>query len=130
MPRSYAVVLGEIKERIRTARLRMVMAAQIFKDPYLFDFLGAADPRREREIEQALRRLSGQISPGHPVSHMGYAAIAGIYYQKARAEYEKYHELHAGDPSPVEKDFIRVVTEVKVMEKTKKPLKKKRTEVQ
>jgi predicted nuclease of restriction endonuclease-like (RecB) superfamily len=30
------------------------MAVQVFKDPYLFDFLGTADPRREREIEQAL----------------------------------------------------------------------------
>ncbi|MDO8520154.1 MAG: PDDEXK nuclease domain-containing protein [Deltaproteobacteria bacterium] len=30
------------------------MAAQIFKDPYLFDFTGTADPRREREIEQSL----------------------------------------------------------------------------
>jgi predicted nuclease of restriction endonuclease-like (RecB) superfamily len=30
------------------------MAAQIFKDPYMFDFLGTADPRREREVEQAL----------------------------------------------------------------------------
>lgn len=30
------------------------MAAQVFKDPYLFDFLGTADPRRETEIEQAL----------------------------------------------------------------------------
>lgn len=30
------------------------MAAQVFKDPYLFDFLGTGDPRREREIEQAL----------------------------------------------------------------------------
>lgn len=30
------------------------MAAQVFKDPYLFDFLGVADPRREREVEQAL----------------------------------------------------------------------------
>ena len=30
------------------------MAAQVFKDPYVFDFIGAADPRREREIEQAL----------------------------------------------------------------------------
>ncbi|MBZ0272163.1 PDDEXK nuclease domain-containing protein [bacterium] len=30
------------------------MAAQIFKDPYLFDFLGTADPRREHEVEQAL----------------------------------------------------------------------------
>jgi predicted nuclease of restriction endonuclease-like (RecB) superfamily len=30
------------------------MAGQVFKDPYLFDFLGTADPRREREGEQAL----------------------------------------------------------------------------
>jgi len=30
------------------------MAAQVFKDPYLFDFLGTADPRKEREVEQGL----------------------------------------------------------------------------
>lgn len=30
------------------------LAQQIFKDPYLFDFLGTADPRREREVERAL----------------------------------------------------------------------------
>jgi predicted nuclease of restriction endonuclease-like (RecB) superfamily len=30
------------------------MAAQIFKDPYVFDFLGTADPRRETELEQKL----------------------------------------------------------------------------
>lgn len=30
------------------------MAAQVFKDPYLFDFLGTADPRREREVEATL----------------------------------------------------------------------------
>lgn len=30
------------------------MAAQVFNDPYLFDFIGTADPRREREVEQAL----------------------------------------------------------------------------
>ncbi|MBM4119103.1 DUF1016 domain-containing protein [bacterium] len=30
------------------------LAQQIFKDPYLFDFLGTADPRREREVELAL----------------------------------------------------------------------------
>ncbi len=30
------------------------MAAQIFKDPYLFDFVGTGDPRRERDIEKAL----------------------------------------------------------------------------
>ncbi|MBW1873402.1 MAG: hypothetical protein JRJ19_15135 [Deltaproteobacteria bacterium] len=31
------------------------MASQVFKDPYLFDFLGTADPSREREVEQARR---------------------------------------------------------------------------
>ncbi len=30
------------------------MAAQVFKDPYIFDFLGTADPRREAELEQKL----------------------------------------------------------------------------
>lgn len=30
------------------------MAEQVFKDPYLFDFLGTANPRREREVEQGL----------------------------------------------------------------------------
>jgi len=30
------------------------MAVQIFKDPYLFDFLGTADPRRESELERGL----------------------------------------------------------------------------
>jgi predicted nuclease of restriction endonuclease-like (RecB) superfamily len=30
------------------------MATQVFKDPYLFDFLGTAGTRKEREVEQAL----------------------------------------------------------------------------
>ncbi len=30
------------------------IAKQIFKDPYLFDFLGTADTRREKEVEQGL----------------------------------------------------------------------------
>jgi predicted nuclease of restriction endonuclease-like (RecB) superfamily len=30
------------------------MAAQVFKDPYPFDFLGTEAPRRERELERAL----------------------------------------------------------------------------
>ena len=30
------------------------LATQAFKDPYLFDFLGTAEPRRERELEQGL----------------------------------------------------------------------------
>jgi len=30
------------------------MAAQVFKDPYIFDFLGTADHRHEKEVEQSL----------------------------------------------------------------------------
>jgi predicted nuclease of restriction endonuclease-like (RecB) superfamily len=30
------------------------LAEQVFKDPYIFDFLGTADVRREREVENAL----------------------------------------------------------------------------
>jgi len=30
------------------------MAQQVFKDPYIFDFLGTADPRREAELAQGL----------------------------------------------------------------------------
>ena len=30
------------------------MAKQVFKDPYIFDFLGTAEPRREAELEQKL----------------------------------------------------------------------------
>ena len=30
------------------------MAVQVFKDPYLFDFLGTGAPRREKELEQGL----------------------------------------------------------------------------
>ena len=30
------------------------MAQQVFKDPYVFDFIGTGDPRREAELEQGL----------------------------------------------------------------------------
>ena len=30
------------------------LTAQVFKDPYIFDFLGTADPRREAELEQKM----------------------------------------------------------------------------
>ena len=30
------------------------MAAQVFKDPYVFDFLGTADPRKEADLEEGL----------------------------------------------------------------------------
>lgn len=34
--------------------LQSDLTAQIFKDPYIFDFLGTADPRREAELEKKL----------------------------------------------------------------------------
>ena len=50
--------------------------------------------------------------------------------EKARAEYEKYRVLHAGEPSPVEQHFVKAVNEVKALEKIKKPRKKKGPEAQ
>ena len=48
------------------------MAAQVFKDPYLFDFLGTADARQEREVEQALvdhiQRFLLELGAGSPSS--------------------------------------------------------------
>ena len=44
--------LSNFKELLPPAQSDM--AGQIFKDPYLFDFLGTADPHREREVEQTL----------------------------------------------------------------------------
>ncbi len=44
--------LSNFKELLPPAQSDM--AAQVFKDPYLFDFLGTADTRREREVEQSL----------------------------------------------------------------------------
>lgn len=38
------------------------MAVQVFKDPYLFDFLGTDAPRRETELEQGLVALPGFIA--------------------------------------------------------------------
>jgi len=64
---SHAILVVQIGHRLHERRGKALnnfeatlppaasdMAAQIFKDPYLFDFLGTADVRREREVEQAL----------------------------------------------------------------------------
>jgi predicted nuclease of restriction endonuclease-like (RecB) superfamily len=64
---SYSVLAMQIASRVHQRQGKILnnfqaalppadsdMAAQVFKDPYLFDFLGTADPRREREVEQAL----------------------------------------------------------------------------
>jgi predicted nuclease of restriction endonuclease-like (RecB) superfamily len=40
--------------RATLPRAESELASQAFKDPYLFDFLGTAGPRRERELEQGL----------------------------------------------------------------------------
>jgi predicted nuclease of restriction endonuclease-like (RecB) superfamily len=64
---SHSVLVVQIRQRAHERTGRAItnfaealppadsdIAAQVFKDPYLFDFLGTADPRREREVEQAL----------------------------------------------------------------------------
>jgi hypothetical protein len=93
------------------------------------DFLTtAADGKRYRtnyfNLDEFLR-----ISERDILTHAG-----GVSHEeaaeKARAEYEKYHVLHAGVPSPVEQHFVKAVNEVKALEKIKKPRKKKRTEAQ
>jgi predicted nuclease of restriction endonuclease-like (RecB) superfamily len=40
------------------------MANQIFKDPYLFDFLGTAEVRKEAELENKLIEHLGKIPVG------------------------------------------------------------------
>ena len=42
----------------------------------------------------------------------------------ARDEYEKYRKKHLNDPSPVEKDFLKALKEIKRLEATKKDKKK------
>jgi len=42
----------------------------------------------------------------------------------------QYRVLHAGEPAPVEQHFVKVVNEVKALEKIKKPRKNRRTEAQ
>lgn len=41
------------------------MANQVFKDPYVFDFLGTAEPRREAELEQKLIDHLEKFQAGH-----------------------------------------------------------------
>jgi len=40
--------------KIALPRADSDLTTQVFKDPYIFDFLGTADPRREAELEQKL----------------------------------------------------------------------------
>ena len=57
------------------------MASQVFKDPYLFDFLGTDAPRREAELERENELLRLEIA----------------YLKKLRAFRENpnvFHEKH------------------------------------
>jgi hypothetical protein len=78
------------------------------------------------KLDEFLRMSEREI-----LTHAGGASHEEAV-EKARAEYEKYHVLHAGEPAPVEQHFVKVVNEVKTLEKGKKPknTRKKRKETQ
>jgi len=44
--------------------------AQVFKDPYLFDFLGTADPRHEHEVEESLIAAHRDLPALMPFVHL------------------------------------------------------------
>ena len=71
------------------------LATQAFKDPYLFDFLGTAEPRTERELEQGLvdhiQRFLLEMGAGF--------AFVGRLVQQTTAEYLEerlgWHSVYA-----------------------------------
>ena len=71
------------------------LATQAFKDPYLFDFLGTAEPRTERELEQGLvdhiERFLLEMGAGF--------AFVGRLVQQTTAEYLEerlgWHSVYA-----------------------------------
>ena len=71
------------------------LATQAFKDPYLFDFLGTAEPRTERELEQGLvdhiQRFLLEMGVGF--------AFVGRLVQQTTAEYLEerlgWHSVYA-----------------------------------
>jgi len=74
------------------------MARQIFKDPYVFDFLGTADPRREREVEQALvdhlQRFLLELGSGF--AFIGRQVLLEVGNQDFRIDLLFYHtKLHS-----------------------------------
>ena len=69
------------------------MAGQVFKDPYVFDFLGTADPRREREVEQALvdhiQRFLLELGTGF--AFVGRQVLLEVGNQDFRVDLLFYH---------------------------------------
>lgn len=52
--------------RSRPSRRRRRRATRDFKDPYLVDFLGTADPRREHEVVRTIARNAVRRLPAEP----------------------------------------------------------------
>jgi hypothetical protein len=69
------------------------MAMQIFKDPYLFDFLGTADTRKEREVEQALLDHVQQflLELGSGFAFVGRQVLLEVGDQDFRLDLLFYH---------------------------------------
>jgi predicted nuclease of restriction endonuclease-like (RecB) superfamily len=73
--------------------VRSDLAAQVFKDPYLFDFLGTADPRREKEVEQALVDHVRQflLELGNGFAFVGQQVLLEVGDQDFRVDLLFYH---------------------------------------
>lgn len=69
------------------------MAVQIFKDPYLFDFLGTDAPRREAELEQKLlEHLEGfLLELGQGFAFVGRQMLLEVGDDDFRADLVFYH---------------------------------------
>lgn len=69
------------------------MAAQVFKDPYLFDLLETADPRRESEIEDSLVAHLQQflLELGAGFAFVGRQVLLDIGGQEFRLDLLFYH---------------------------------------
>jgi len=69
------------------------LATQIFKDPYLFDFLGTADTRKEREVEQTLITHIQQflLELGSGFAFVGRQVLLEVGDQDFRLDLLFYH---------------------------------------
>jgi len=64
-------------------------------------------------------KLSGRDIPTHAGKISHDAALA-----KAHAEYERFHQERLNEPSPVERQYLEAIQEVKKLEESRKPKRK------
>ncbi len=73
------------------------VAAQLFKEPYLFDFLGTTDPRREAEVERALgvsaALVNGACEPRLRSSLASVRATGWASPSTSRAPWGDFHPM-------------------------------------